>query len=177
MRSYLKPLKSGFINFATRGHQDSPSNPSQQNSNKNENFSPVCFGNFNSISYCIDFFNFFYYEKLSGKGANRVTSPCPLSINQTGLAWGQTRLELGVRIPVPGLSLTSPVTLDQNPLFPWATCPTSILEGLGQTIANVSPEPTCPNQKTKLHLLLYPLPLLYEVDGEKLLRLSWRSHR
>lgn len=80
-------------------------------------------GILNSISYCIWFF--FYYEKLSGKRAERVTSLCFLFTNETGPAWGQTCLELRVGTAVPGLCLTSPVTLNQ-PLPLWAACCTSL---------------------------------------------------
>ena len=120
-------------------------------------------GILNSISYCIWFFIFFYYEKLSGKRAERVTSLCFLFTNETGPAWGQTSLELGVRTAVPALCLTSPATLDQ-PLPLWAACSTSLSES--KVTLMVSPEPSCPDQKTTLYLLLYPLPRPSQVHAE-----------
>lgn len=78
---------------------------------KLKNQSSHVLGILNFISYCIwFFFHFPLLWKVTGKRADRVTSLCHLSINQTGPAWGQTRPELRFRITVLGLwPWTSPL--------------------------------------------------------------------
>ena len=108
---------------ASSGHEESSSNPSQQNSNKIEpspSHSWYVLGILNSICYYMWlFFPFsFIMESYLGRG-QRVVSLCFLSTNQTGPAWGQTSLEFAVRTAVPGLCLSvQPHDFGLDPCLP-----------------------------------------------------------